>query len=233
MSVLITTPALSVFEHMALDEVLVHTCGNKMLLRFYNWQPGPAVTFGYAQSAREVRQELAARNFTGALCRRPTGGGVVYHTDDVTFSLIFPSKSRPADIYKQLHQAVQTSLQADGLDAQLFSHKLPASAYAPSQQHRANACFINPVENDLLGEDGQKMLGGAIRRFAQTVLYQGSLQVPNARTTPAYQKAVIQAVRRFLATDLHIIPADLACLAQARQLARTQYNTPAWTEKFE
>lgn len=233
MHLLITTPPLSVFEHMALDEGLVRGRPGKITLRFYHWTPGPAVTFGYAQFIREVRRQTAERTaFAGPLCRRPTGGGVVYHRDDLTFSLIFPSQDRPAEIYKHLHGAIAAALALSGFSTRVFDRKLPAAAYAPSQQHQANACFVNPVENDLLAPGGQKMLGGAIRRFGSTVLYQGSLQMPGARQNPACKQALINAVRSYTGVDLHIKPAENAWLAQAQTLAQTQYNTPAWTEKF-
>lgn len=232
MSILATTPTLNVFEHMALDETLVRERAGKVTLRFYNWTPGLALTFGYAQFVREVRAQVQAQHFAGEICRRPTGGGVVYHIDDLTFSLIFPSAEKPTEIYKNLHGAIQAALTLSGLSAQLFDKKLPASAYAPSQHHQASACFTNPVENDLMQANGQKMLGGAIRRFGQTVLYQGSLQAANARQNPAYKQAIIQAVRSFLEVNLKIEPIAAPTLAAAKQLAITQYNTPAWTEKF-
>ena len=217
---------------MALDEVLVRTYPGESLLRLYRWVGGPAVTFGYAQFVREVRHETARACFTGPVCRRPTGGGVVYHTDDLTFSLIFSSQERPSVIYARLHQAIRAALSARGVVAQTFSQKLPASAYAPSQHHTANACFVNPVENDLLLQTGQKMLGGAIRRFGTTVLYQGSLQLPGARESSACKQAVIEGTREFLGTDLHAQAVGKTELSAARALAVTQYNTPAWTGKF-
>ncbi len=232
MNVLLTTPALNVFEQMALDEVLVRARASAHTLRFYNWAGGPAVTFGYAQFISEVRRGVQQEHFTGEICRRPTGGGLVYHKDDLTFSLVFPSQEKPAEIYKQLHGAIQAALTLSGLFAKVFEQKLPAAAYAPSQNHRASACFVNPVENDLLLENGQKMLGGAIRRFGTTVLYQGSLQVPGARTNPAYKEAVIHGVRGFFNTDLKIQPAPETWLSEARQLAKMQYQTVAWKEKF-
>lgn len=232
MNLLLTTPALNVFEQMALDEVLVRAQAGARTLRFYNWAGGLAVTFGYAQFISEVRRGVQAQNFMGELCRRPTGGGVVYHTDDLTFSLVFPSVEKPAEIYKQLHGAIRAALTLSGLSANVFTQKLPAASYAPSQNHSASACFVNPVENDLLLANGQKMLGGAIRRFGATVLYQGSLQVPGARTNPAYKETVIHGVRSFFNTDLKIQPVPETWLSEARQLAKTQYQTVAWEEKF-
>lgn len=232
MAILLHTPPLNVFEHMALDEQTVRTRPDEVSLRFYHWTPGPAVTFGYAQFIGEVRRALAARGFSGAYARRPTGGGVVFHEDDLTFSLVFVSTEKPTDIYKKLHATILTQLTRAGLAGSVFEKPLPASAYAPSVSHQANACFVRPVENDLLAADGQKMLGGAIRRFGSTVLYQGSLQQPGARTNPLFKHAVIEGVRQFLAVDLRPASCPADEVAAARQLARVQYDTPAWTEKF-
>lgn len=232
MAILLTTPPLNVYEHMALDETLVRERAGQVTLRFYNWTPGPALTFGYAQAVREVRAQASACQFAGEICRRPTGGGVVYHTDDLTFSLIFSSQDKPGVIYKNLHGAIHAALQLSGLSSHVFNQKLPAAAYAPSQHHQASACFTNPVENDLLQANGQKMLGGAIRRFGNTVLYQGSLQTPQARQNPAYKQVIINAVRGFLDVDLKIEPVSAQILAQARQRAQTQYKNPGWAEKF-
>lgn len=232
MAILLTTPALDVYEHMALDETWVQVCPGETALRFFNWTPGPALTFGYAQFVREVRAQVTTQHFAGVICRRATGGGMVYHVDDLTFSLIFPSPDKPAEIYKRLHGAIHAALLLGGLSSQIFDKKLPASAYAPSQNEQASACFVRPVENDLLATDGQKILGGAIRRFGTRVLYQGSLQLPGARESPAYKQALIRAVRGFVGEELRLQPVEKTTLQAAQQLAQRQYQTPAWTEKF-
>ncbi len=217
---------------MALDEQVVRTRPEEITLRFYNWTPGPAVTFGYAQFISEVRRTLQERDFSAEYARRPTGGGVVFHEDDLTFSLVFSSQERPTEIYKKLHAFILKELVAQGQSGKIFDMHLPAAAYAPSVGHAANACFVRPVENDLLSASGQKMLGGAIRRFGNTVLYQGSLQLPGARTNPHYKRALLNAVRAFLAVDLHPAACQEEVLAQARHLAQQQYQTKEWTEKF-
>ena len=79
---------LDVFGQMALDETLAQTRPEAFLLRFFRWA-GPAATFGYAQLFREVERALPPG--IGATCtRRPTGGGIVPHLDDLTFSCVFP-----------------------------------------------------------------------------------------------------------------------------------------------
>ena len=223
---------MNVFEQMALDECVVRSRPHEITLRFYRWTAGDAVTFGYAQFISEVRRALAERNFTGQYARRPTGGGIVFHEGDLTFSLVFSAAGRPADIYKNFHAHIHAQLSRLGEKGQIFDKNLPSSAYAPSVNHTASACFSNPVENDLLAENGHKILGGALRRFGDTVLYQGSLQVPQARQNPAYKQAVIAAVRSYLAADLRPQRASEKMLAQASELAQKQYATDAWTEKF-
>ena len=232
MPILLATPPLDVFEHMALDERIVQVHPDDSTLRFYNWTNGPAATFGYAQFIGEVRRALQERGFNGAYTRRPTGGGVVFHEDDLTFSLVFTSTEKPTEIYKKLHAAILTQLMHAGYSGRVFDKSLPSTAYAPSVNQQANACFVRPVENDLLADNGQKMLGGAIRRFGPTVLYQGSLQQPGARTSPLFKHAVIEGVRQFLTDDLRPCACTVADLAAARQLARSQYDTPSWMEKF-
>lgn len=232
MDILLASPALDVYGQMALDEALVRARPNAVTLRFYRWTDGPAVTFGYAQFIREVRRALQEKNFQGPYARRPTGGGMVFHGEDLTFSLVFPGAGRPTEIYQKFHAQVHAQLNRLGETGKVFHQHLPACAYAPSVNHTASACFSNPVENDLLSASGAKILGGALRRFGQTVLYQGSLQVPNARENPAYKQAVIEAVRAFLAVDLRPCGAEEALLAHARQLVQAQYSQLAWTEKF-
>jgi len=229
MDLLLQTPPLNVYEQMALDETLVYARAQEVTLRFYHWTEPPAVTFGYAQPITQVRRVLDTQHFTGNYCRRPTGGGIVFHRDDLTFSLIFCSVQKPAQIYEELHTLIQHTL---GAQVQRMAEKTPAKAYAPSVAGQANACFTNPVQNDLLSTDGHKILGGAIRRFGQTVLYQGSLQLPQARNSARCKQAIIEAVRYFTGKKLSPRAADNDLLAQAQTRARAQYQTSSWTEKF-
>src|SRR5581483_7164211 len=113
--ILLKAPALDVYGHMALDEVdLDEADGEKLILRFYEWEGGPrpldrphGVTFGYFQRYAEVEDGLKARGLavTFPVCRRSTGGGIVVHDADITFSLVFPWSrlASPALIYKDMH----------------------------------------------------------------------------------------------------------------------------------
>lgn len=232
MNLLLNTPPLNVYEQMALDELLVKKCPSGVVLRFYNWAYGPAATYGYAQFYKEVQQQLNAARFDGLCTRRPTGGGVVFHTDDLTFSIVFEHVGKPAGIYQKLHQFVRAELARTAETTFSLSVPVPTEMYRPSRNQTASACFVSPVENDVLNAHGQKILGGALRRFGNTVLYQGSLQLADARYEPHYKQALTNAVRAFLGADLQLRGVPPAWLAEAFQLAQNQYAQKNWKEKF-
>lgn len=227
MDLLLNTPALNVYEQMALDEVLVRRRPQETTLRFYHWVPGPAVTFGYAQALCLVQKTVQEAD--GPYVRRPTGGGVVFHKDDLTFSLVFVSKGSPREIYSRFHSHVAAQM---GNSVHCLKEKLSAEAYRPNLTQQASACFVRPVEDDLMAQDGHKVLGGALRRFGETVLYQGSLQLPLARTQPVYKRAIVQAVRMFLAVDLQVKACAPELIKEAKELALSCYQTDEWIRKF-
>ena len=85
----INSGAQSATINMALDEALSTMLGqrrNYSYLRFYRWQPA-ALSFGYNQHLeRLVDLEAVARSGLG-IVRRMTGGKMVFHADEHTFSL--------------------------------------------------------------------------------------------------------------------------------------------------
>ena len=186
---LLETAPRDVFGQMAVDEVLAKSRPEAFCLRFFRWQ-GVGATFGYAQRVDEVERALPkgiGRNYT----RRPTGGGIVPHLDDVTFSCVFPAEGmlRPGEIYRRLHTAILAGLRETGLAAQLCAK---GGSPAPQGPGGASQCFVQPVALDILSDAG-KILGGAIRRYGETVLYQGSLQLPDARRRAAELEAVLSS----------------------------------------
>ena len=184
---LLDSPPLDVFGQMALDEALAQSKPAEFCLRFFRWR-GVGATFGYAQRIAEVERALP-EELTRACTRRPTGGGVVPHVDDLTFSCVFPAAGelRPAEIYRRLHAALLAGLRGAVAGARLAE---AGGRGAPRGPGGASQCFVEPVPLDILAAD-RKILGGAIRRYGDTVLYQGSLQLPGARARAAELEGAI------------------------------------------
>ncbi len=150
---------------MALDEALLEGAAHPVL-RVYQWD-GPAVSFGYSQSLSAV----AAVHPDRPLVRRWTGGGIVEHGEDWTFSLIVPSgvlfaAVRPAETYRLIHEVVAACLSQCGI---------PARLAGAEESRRGAACFTAPAPQDVMAADGRKLCGGAQRRTRRGFLHQGSL----------------------------------------------------------
>ena len=155
---------------MALDEGLLELAPElgRPILRFYSWSR-PAATFGYSQKYGEV----AAMTLLRPLVRRPTGGGLVGHDADWTYSLVFPPhhfwyKLKAAQSYQRVHQWLVDAFAAMGVPAML----------APcSLQKIPGQCFVGAEQFDVLWH-GRKIAGAAQRRTRTGLLIQGSVQPP-------------------------------------------------------
>ena len=225
---LLQLPPADVFAHMACDEALARAQPDHFCLRFYRWQ-GPAATFGYAQRVREVMATLPPAVGT-AYTRRPTGGGVVPHLHDLTFSCVFPSagEMRAAVVYRRLHTAIGEGLRGMGLPVELCAR---GGSAAPHLAGGASQCFVQPVTMDIMLA-GEKVLGGAIRRFGDTVLYQGSLQLADARAREVeYQAVVAEAIAKAGGlAGWELCPVPQAVRDAATALA-VRYRSPEWIQR--
>ena len=172
-------------ENMAWDEALLGSATQTALplLRFYAWLE-PAATFGYFQRFAEVERMTLLR----PLLRRPTGGGLVPHAADWTYSLVLP----PADAwyslsavesYRRVHDWIRAALVRIGLPAELSSSKL--------REGGAGQCFIGAERFDVLSA-GRKIAGAAQRRTKDGLLVQGSIQPPVGLDRRAFQEALLQ-----------------------------------------
>ena len=157
------SPAADAATNMAVDHALLRfaVTRGRPLLRLYTWRQ-PAISYGYFQKK--------PTQFAGQyeIVRRPTGGGLVYHVNDSTYTVVIPPahalyRLSTTDAYQAIHRAVAAALTAQT--------ELLRQAQAPRGQYE---CFQNPVVGDVVAGD-QKLAGGAQRRGRGGVLHQGSI----------------------------------------------------------
>ncbi len=227
----LSSPRADVYGQMAFDEVLVSepSFAGEDLCRFFNWTGGPCATFGYAQfynSAKAGFEAAGIKEFT----RRPTGGGIVLHKDDLTFSLIFNCTRdlNVRQIYDKLHGLIKENFKKSGVDFDSYNDK---SDYRPAPGGQNSACFTNPVGGDLMS-GGVKILGGAMRRYGERILYQGSLQLKGARENEFFKTVIENAFAEFRSAPLTRGELAQETVERAFALARDCYASQAWKGKF-
>lgn len=154
-------------ESMAVDEWLLETAG-KPVLRVYRWS-GNWASLGYFGEIERARAAVPGVNYV----RRWTGGGLVDHRADWTYSVIVPqgealARARGAESYRIIHAALVEALAAERILANLSDG---------GSETGAALCFANPVSHDLVGRDGVKLAGAGQRRTRLGLLHQGSAAV--------------------------------------------------------
>lgn len=133
------------------------------VLRVYRWTE-PTATIGYAQNLTKLGDSLPQ----WPIVRRWTGGGVVLHENDFTYSVIVPavhpwSQTNPLDSYRLVHESLAKALD-DG------------SRLAGMDDLIENPfCFVAPALHDVI-RDKVKVAGAGQRRGKLGLLHQGSVQ---------------------------------------------------------
>ncbi|OGS57784.1 MAG: hypothetical protein A3J79_02755 [Elusimicrobia bacterium RIFOXYB2_FULL_62_6] len=228
---IIETPEFDAYEQMAADELLCESIPSPHTLRFYNWRQ-PGVTFGYSQRIAAVKASVEAqRPGLKDIVRRPTGGGIVFHESDLTFSFIFRQPGtffEPAKTYDRLHRAITGAYARAGVGFELLNARTP--------DYRTNDpamdCFAKPVNLDIL-YNGKKVLGGALRKFGDHMLYQASFQAPDSRTNAGFHRnTVIKALGEEFGLSWKTVGFSAGELEKVKGLVLSKYGSNGWNERI-
>lgn len=206
--------------NMAMDDALLEAMTRLQLpvLRFYGWTE-PAATFGYFQKFAEVERSTLLR----PLIRRPTGGGIVPHDADWTYSLTFPAGHewhglRAEKSYRRAHEWLHFTFAQLNVKTELASC---CQESAPGQ------CFVGHEKSDLLWQ-GRKIAGAAQRRTHGGLLIQGSVQPPPVGLRRAEWE---QAMRDVAGAGWRGFSPDAALRARVDMLVAQKYSQTTFLEK--
>jgi lipoate-protein ligase A len=210
--------------NMALDEALLHAAPRlgRPVLRFYGWTE-PAASFGYFQKYADIARLTPLR----PLVRRPTGGGLVPHDADWTYSLAFPPMHEwyslsATDSYRRVHEWIRAAFAALGV----------ATEVAPvCNKALPGQCFQGHEKYDLLCR-GQKLAGAAQRRTRDGLLIQGSVQPRRLLASrSAWEQAMFDAGRSGSGAQWVDFAPDAVFLESAHALVRQKYSQVAYNQK--
>ena len=210
--------------NMALDEALLENISRlgKPVLRFYGWTE-PAATFGYFQNFSEVALTTHLR----PLIRRPTGGGIVPHDADWTYSAIFPPghewhSLKAEESYRRIH---------DWLRQAFMGLKIETELAPCCKKTLPGQCFIGHEKSDLLWH-GKKIAGAAQRRNKLGLLIQGSVQSPSVSVSrDEWEREMVAVAAKNSGVDWQVGGADGELLAAAERLVFEKYSRSDYNEK--
>jgi lipoate-protein ligase A len=223
-------------ENMATDFMLLQRYPREGVARYrhYGWR-SPSFTFGYSQKIAFVRSQLPPGE-TPDLCRRPTGGGVVDHRDDWTYSLVIPrghpfEEARATHSYRAIHEALAGALGRAGVPVALKPVAEPVAAGEPGGP--AGVCFERAEIFDVIqSETGAKIAGGAQKRNKRGLLFQGSVWRPALGRTIDWDGLGEDLVGRLAAAlEAEAVPTPWPDLNEEELAGLTeQYSSPEWME---
>ena len=205
-------------ENMAVDEWLMMEFRSLPLIRFYEWRQDE-VSFGYFSELAKVRSQFPnVQHFV----RRWTGGGVVDHRIDCTYTLVIPRDSqlarlRGAESYGLIHRAVTEALNSCGI---------PATLTEQDSGNGSNLCFQNPVAYDVVTPSGNKLAGAGQKRTKKGLLHQGSVLLISDELKEQWREVLCQ---KLSPKNHRVSPA--VNLSLVSELVANKYASDSWLEK--
>ena len=210
--------------NMAVDEMLLEFSATieAPVLRLYGWEQ-EAATFGYFQKYSEVAGWTDLR----PLVRRPTGGGLVPHDRDWTYTVAAPPGSewyrlRAEQSYQRVHDWVRRAFELAAQKTEL------AECCVPEGPGR---CFAGAEKFDLLWQ-GQKIAGAAQRRNKFGLLIQGSVQnQPPATRREEWESGMLRSATAQWGTRWQELKLTGAMLNRVEELRAGKYSRAEYNER--
>jgi len=179
---LIDTGPLQGSENMAIDESLLCSFNPESsdpILRIYGWNP-PSLSLGRFQKIEEVLDLKRCHADSVSLVRRISGGGTIYHADELTYSIIcspnqITTTTSVKDSFRVLTGFLINFYLTLGLNA---NYAVDTVSESERLGTRTAYCFAGKETFDILIED--KKIGGNAQRRQKNIIFQhGSIPIVN------------------------------------------------------
>ncbi len=211
-------------ENMAVDQALLENAPQlgSPILRFYGW-PERAASLGYFQKYAAVEKMTLLR----PLVRRPTGGGLVPHDADWTYSLAFPPANdwyelKAVESYQRVHEWIRLAFQKLRVETGLAAS---CRVCGPGQ------CFEGWEKFDVLWQ-GRKIAGAAQRRTRDGLLIQGSVQPPPLKIARVdWEHAICEVAASNWGVTWAAFHPDDGFQRRVTELSSRTYSQPAYNQR--
>ncbi|MFC1566476.1 biotin/lipoate A/B protein ligase family protein [bacterium] len=210
--------------NMALDETLLQNYTDTPILRFYTWQ-SKCYTFGYSQRVNKYKAKWQDEKLEAI--RRPTGGGIVKHEQDISYSIICPvdynEYTQDLDVsYKYFHECIIEGLKKMNIEAELKTDTV-------KKESKNYFCFESPVLSDIFYR-GKKIVGSAQKRVSGLILQQGSIFLPHVEDLEYNALTDGFKNRMNISFDSYVLDHKMQQLVE--KLNESKYKKEEWNFKY-
>lgn len=161
--------------NMDFDLQLARSFPEIPILRLYRWKPY-CISIGANQSFDEVDKEKADRNNID-LVKRPTGGRAILHSEELTYSVVFPVELNYSAkaIYNEINLALREGLVFyDSLLSKLELEHNQVDFKDFYKEDKSAICFAVSAKSEI-NFNNKKLVGSAQRKIGKVVLQHGSI----------------------------------------------------------
>ena len=228
---------------MAVDEALFleRISGNTpSTFRIYSWRPA-AYSFGYFQKV-EKELDLPVCGSKGIdVVRRMTGGGIIYHDQELTYSITCSKDDlKTANIkgsFKELCSFIIKGYEKMGIKADFADE---VNSAKKNKREFSSFCFNSNEESDLIVE-GKKIGGNAQRRRKNIIFQHGSIpiridiekSIANLHKPPCDIEKNISSLESILKKKLTFSEVEHILIESFRETFRVEMEAGSLTEKEE
>jgi lipoate-protein ligase A len=184
----------------------------------YGWE-GQWGSLGYFGKIVEAKAAMSGVEWV----RRWTGGGIVDHRNDWTYSMIVPAgtvlaKLRGAESYEWIHRCLAMALAKEAVEATVCGEEL---------SNGSACCFENPVGYDLVTGGQCKIAGAGQRRSRRGLLHQGSVALSGdlEQRQRRAENVAGEMAEQWQRVEIHPDRGEI------ERLMRDKYANEKWQEK--
>jgi len=143
--------------------------------RLYGWKPA-GVSIGISQAEEKVCNAEYCREKGIPIVKRITGGGAVYHKNDITYMFSAPlnyfADKSVVGIYREVASVLMKAFSLLGIQCQ-FAGEVKKEVRRQGMKNGI-ACFLLPSDYEIL-VNGKKIVGNALRVERGRILQHGSI----------------------------------------------------------
>ena len=174
---LVTSPKLSAKENMLIDKELFDGFkpNDMPIFRVYEWEI--SYTYGVSQKIETIQNLEQLKAYNGNHAKRMTGGGILFHGNDISYSLVIPTSYVKNLSVKESYELICSFLMA--FYTSLGLKPVFAKDIESINLSKSEYCQEGYEPYDILVE-GKKIGGNAQRRAKESIFQHGSISIDNS-----------------------------------------------------